>query len=111
MAFSDMNDVEQELGEEKPPKRNGNGNGNRTFLIIAGTLGGIMVLALLCIAGLALYRYIPAQRAAQSSCAAVPAGSFSSLARGRHAVTARDRRKYSRPAASNPCQTVAGPAN
>ncbi len=66
MAFTDMNDVEQELGEEKPPKRNGNGNGNRTFLIIAGVLGGIMVLALLCIAGLALYRYIPAQRAAQS---------------------------------------------
>jgi hypothetical protein len=66
MAFTDMNDVEQELGEEKPPKRNGNGNGNRIFLIIAGVLGGIMVLALLCIAGLALYRYIPAQRAAQS---------------------------------------------
>jgi hypothetical protein len=61
MAFSDMNDVEQELGEEKPP----NGNGNRTFLIIAGTLGGIMVLALLCIAGLALSRYLPGQRAAQ----------------------------------------------
>jgi cytoskeletal protein RodZ len=67
MAFTDMNDVEQELGEEKPPKRNGNGNGNRTFLIIAGVLGGIMVLALLCIAGLALYRYIPAQRATQGS--------------------------------------------
>ena len=61
MAFSDMNDVEQELGEEKPPER----NGNRTFLIIAGTLGGIMVLALLCIAGLALYRYLPSQQAAQ----------------------------------------------
>jgi hypothetical protein len=59
MAFSDMNDVEQELGEEKPPER----NGNRTFLIIAGTLGGIMVLALLCIAGLALYRYLPSQQA------------------------------------------------
>ncbi len=60
MAFSDMNDVEQELGEEKPPER----NGNRTFLIIAGTLGGIMVLALLCIAALALYRYLPSQQAA-----------------------------------------------
>jgi hypothetical protein len=60
MAFSDMNDVEQELGEEQPPES----NGNRTFLIIAGTLGGIMVLALLCIAGLALYRYLPSQRAA-----------------------------------------------
>ena len=61
MAFSDMNDVEQELGEEKPPEK----NGNRTFLIIAGTLGGIMVLALLCIAGLALYRYLPGHQAAQ----------------------------------------------
>ena len=61
MAFSDMNDVEQELGEEKPPEK----NGNRTFLIVAGTLGGIMVLALLCIAGLALYRWLPSQQAAQ----------------------------------------------
>jgi hypothetical protein len=60
MAFSDMNDVEQELGEEKPPES----NGNRTFLIIAGTLGGIMVLALVCIAGLALFRNLPGQRAA-----------------------------------------------
>lgn len=63
MAFTDMNDVEQELGEEKPPER----NGNRTFLIIAGTLGGLMVLALLCIAGLALFRYLPSQRAAQNA--------------------------------------------
>jgi hypothetical protein len=63
MAFTDMNDVEQELGEEKPPQR----NGNRTFLIIAGTLGGIMVLALLCIAGLAIFKYLPGQRANQSA--------------------------------------------
>jgi cytoskeletal protein RodZ len=63
MAFTDMNDVEHELGEEKPP----NGNGNRNFLIIAGVLGGIMVLALLCIAGLALFRYLPGQRSAQDA--------------------------------------------
>jgi cytoskeletal protein RodZ len=63
MAFTDMNDIENELGEEKPPER----NGNRTFLIVAGTLGGIMVLALLCIAGLALYRYLPSQQAAQQT--------------------------------------------
>ena len=63
MAFTDMNDVEHELGEEKPP----NGNGNRNFLIIAGVLGGIMVLALLCIAGLALYKYLPGQRSAQDA--------------------------------------------
>jgi hypothetical protein len=62
MAFSDMNDVEQELGEEKPPES----NGNRTFLIIAGVLGGIMVLALLSILGVALLRNIPNQRATQS---------------------------------------------
>jgi hypothetical protein len=61
MAFSDMNDVEQELGEEKPPEN----NGNRTFFIVAGTLAGIMVLALLCIGAVALYRYLPGQRAAQ----------------------------------------------
>jgi hypothetical protein len=61
MAFSDMNDIENELGEERPP----NGNGNRTFVIIAGILGGVMVLALLCIAALALLRYLPGQRAAQ----------------------------------------------
>jgi hypothetical protein len=65
MAFTDMNDVEQELGEEKPPSR----NGNRTFLIIAGTLGGIIVLALLCIGGLALFRYLPNQRATQNAIA------------------------------------------
>jgi cytoskeletal protein RodZ len=63
MAFSDMNDIEQELGEEKPPES----NGNRTFLIIAGVLGGIMVLALLIILGVALIRNIPNQRTAQNS--------------------------------------------
>ena len=63
MAFTDMNDVEQELGDEAPPEK----NGNRTFLIIAGVLGGIMVLALLCIAALALFRYLPGQRADQSA--------------------------------------------
>jgi hypothetical protein len=63
MAFTDMNDVEQELGEEKPPEK----NGNRIFLIIAGTLGGIIVIALLCIAGLALFRYLPNQRATQNA--------------------------------------------
>ena len=63
MAFTDMNDVEQELGDEAPPEK----NGNRTFLIIAGVLGGIMVLALLCIAGLALFRYLPGQKADQSA--------------------------------------------
>ena len=61
MAFTDMNDVEHELGEEKPP----NGNGNRNFLIIAGVLGGIMVLALLCIAALALFKFLPGQQSAQ----------------------------------------------
>ena len=61
MAFTDMNDVEQELGEEKPPGR----NGNRTFTIIAGVLGGLIVLALLCVGALALFRFLPGQRAAQ----------------------------------------------
>lgn len=65
MAFTDMNDVEQELGEEKPPEK----NQNRTFLIVAGTLAGIVVLALLCIGGLALFRYLPNQRATQNAAA------------------------------------------
>ncbi len=65
MAFTDMNDVEHELGEEKPPKK----NGNRTFLIIAGTLAGLLVLALLCIGGLAIFRFLPNQRAAQNATA------------------------------------------
>lgn len=69
MAFTDMNDVEQELGEEKPPEK----NGNRTFLIIAGTLAGIMVIALLCIGGLALFRYLPSQRATQNAQATISA--------------------------------------
>jgi hypothetical protein len=63
MAFTDMNDVEEELGEEAPPEK----NGNRTFLIVAGILGGIMVLALLCIAALALFRFLPGQQADQNA--------------------------------------------
>jgi hypothetical protein len=63
MAFTDLNDVEHELGEEKPP----NGNGNRNFLIIAGVLGGIMLLALLCIAGLALRQFLPGQQSAKNA--------------------------------------------
>jgi hypothetical protein len=63
MAFTDMNGVEEELGEEAPPEK----NGNRTFLIIAGILGGVMVLALLCIAALALLRYLPGQQANQNA--------------------------------------------
>jgi hypothetical protein len=61
MAFTDMNDVDQDLGEEKPADR----NGNRSFMVIAGIMGGVMVLALLCIAALAIFRYLPGQRAAQ----------------------------------------------
>jgi hypothetical protein len=63
MAFTDMNDVDQDLGEEKLADR----NGNRSFMIIAGILGGIMVLALLCIAALALFRSLPGQRAGSDS--------------------------------------------
>jgi hypothetical protein len=63
MAFSDMNDVEQELGEEKPPQR----STNRTFWLIVGVLGGITVLALLCIGGLALFKVLPNQRTSQNA--------------------------------------------
>ena len=46
MAFTDMDEVEQELSEEQP--QGGVGGSNRTFWIIAGSLIGIMVLALIC---------------------------------------------------------------
>jgi LPXTG-motif cell wall-anchored protein len=45
-------------GEETPPPEE---TGNRTFLIVAGILGGITVLALVCIAAYALF-WLPRSR-------------------------------------------------
>ena len=65
MAFTDMDEVEQEYEEEATPAR----SSNRNFWIIFGILGGIIILALLCLAGIALIRpgreNVNATRAAQ----------------------------------------------
>jgi len=52
MAFENS-DVEPEVEEAGPPPEESN---NRTFLIVAGILGGIMLLTLICIVAFALLR-------------------------------------------------------
>jgi len=63
MAFENLN-VDDEVGpepeEEIPPEE----TSNRTFLIVAGVLGAIAILALICIALFALV-WLPANRRAQ----------------------------------------------
>jgi hypothetical protein len=49
-------------GEEGPPE----GSNNRTFLIAAGILGGVILLALICMAGYAFF-LMPRQNAAQNA--------------------------------------------
>ena len=61
MAFDNM-DMDNELEPQDAPPREE--SGNRTFLIAAGILGGITVLALICIALYALV-LLPRQRTAQ----------------------------------------------
>jgi LPXTG-motif cell wall-anchored protein len=66
MTFEDMDDNNVEITEETPAPE---GSSNRTFFIVAGVLGGILLLALLC---LALYTllYAPQQRNQQATQAA-----------------------------------------
>jgi LPXTG-motif cell wall-anchored protein len=70
MAFEDMdlenNNVEMqpEEPEESPPPEEG--GGNRTFLIVAGIIGAIMLLSLVCLALYALW-YAPRQRDQQAT--------------------------------------------
>jgi hypothetical protein len=63
MAFENLN-VEDEMGpepeEEIPPEE----TSNRTFLIVAGVLGAIAILALICIALFALV-WLPSSKRAQ----------------------------------------------
>jgi hypothetical protein len=54
MAFTDMEDLEPGMEEAGPPPEE---SSNRTFLLVAGILGGIMVLSLLCIAGYVVFLY------------------------------------------------------
>lgn len=55
---SDSGDMDFELEEDLPPEE----SGNRTFIIVAGILGAITVLALVCIAAYA-FVVLPRQRA------------------------------------------------
>jgi LPXTG-motif cell wall-anchored protein len=66
MTLEDMDDERDEIIEETPAPE---GSGNRTFFIVAGVLGGILLLALLC---LALYTLVfaPQQRNQQATQAA-----------------------------------------
>jgi hypothetical protein len=48
-------------GEDTPPEE----SSNRTFMIAAGVLGGIVLLSIICLAGYALL-ILPQQRAAQN---------------------------------------------
>jgi LPXTG-motif cell wall-anchored protein len=57
-AGSDFGDMEYDLDEDSPPEE----SGNRTFIIVAGVLGAITVLALVCIAAYA-FVVLPRQRA------------------------------------------------
>ncbi len=60
MTFEN-NELDDDLGsEETPPEE----SGNRLFLIIAGILGGIAILTLICIAAYA-FLYLPRLRQAQ----------------------------------------------
>src|SRR3990170_5430234 len=63
MTLEDMDDERDETIEETPAPE---GSGNRTFFIVAGVLGGILLLALLC---LALYTLVfaPQQRNQQAT--------------------------------------------
>jgi hypothetical protein len=59
MAFDNMNDFEPGLEEAGPPPAD---TSNRTFLIVAGILGAIMLVALLVLAVFAFTRVVPLQR-------------------------------------------------
>lgn len=62
MSFENL-DLQDDLREEPPPPEEGS---NRTFLIIAGVLGAIALLALVCIAVYALV-LAPGRKTAQNA--------------------------------------------
>lgn len=63
MTLEDMDDDTIETVEETPAPE---GSSNRTFFIVAGVLGGILLLALLCLALYTLF-YAPQQRNQQAT--------------------------------------------
>ncbi|OGO40623.1 MAG: hypothetical protein A2Z49_06395 [Chloroflexi bacterium RBG_19FT_COMBO_56_12] len=67
MAFTDMDESNDEIGEQPP--EGDEGGSNRTFIIIAAVLGGITLLALLCTAIYA-FVYLPRARADRQNAAA-----------------------------------------
>lgn len=67
MAFTDMDETNEETGEQ-PPEEEEDGGSNRTFIIIAAILGGITLVALLCTAAYA-FIYLPQQRAKDEAAA------------------------------------------
>jgi hypothetical protein len=67
MAFTDMDESNDEIGEQPP--EGDEGGSNRTFIIIAAVLGGITLLALLCTAIYA-FVYLPRTRADRQNAAA-----------------------------------------
>jgi hypothetical protein len=68
MAFTDMDETNEEIGEQ-PPEEEEEGGSNRTFIIIAAILGGITLIALLCTA-LYAFIYLPRTRAQRENAAA-----------------------------------------
>lgn len=66
MAFTDMDESNDDVGEQPPDD---DGGSNRTFVIIAAVLGGITLLALLCTA---IYAFVllPRSRADRENAAA-----------------------------------------
>jgi len=61
-SFTDMPEGEPSGGDDGSPE----GSNNRTFLIAAGILGGVILLALICMAAYA-FLLLPRQRAAQAA--------------------------------------------
>jgi cbb3-type cytochrome oxidase subunit 3 len=66
MAFTDMDESDDDVGE-RPPE-DGEGGSNRTFVLIAAILGGITLLALLCTAIYA-FVYLPRTRTQRENAA------------------------------------------
>lgn len=67
MAFTDMDETDEEFGEQ--PQDGDESGSNRTFIIIAAVLGGITLIALLCTAIYA-FVYLPRTRAERENAAA-----------------------------------------
>lgn len=77
MAFTDMDESDEEIGQQ--PQDGDEGGNNRTFIIIAAVLGGITLVALLCTAIYA-FVYLPRTRADRENAAATVSAQETMLA-------------------------------